>query len=382
MRILIVSNYVSHHQLPFARALANLVDGSNLRFAAVSEPDQERLLLGWNDDDDESWILRSWKSEFEKVTFLRWFESADIVLSGERMFSSFSARVESRKHCVYMSERWWKPAIGRMRILHPRIACSVASFKRLAKSEHFNYFAIGPNAARDLLPYCEAHKPVWRWGYFADKVSPVFDATPYKGVLRVLWIGRFLSLKRVGDLIRAVADAQTQGTNVTLTLVGNGSARPALVRLAYEILSPGTFTFNEPVSAREVGRFFRDADVYVLPSSGREGWGMVVNEAMTYSIPVIVTRQSGAGGTLIEHGKTGLLFDAGDWRRLAQYLILLAKDSRLRVGLGRAGNKTIDDLWSPRVAAERFLGFSISALDRKRFIEYQDGPISNWRGRI
>jgi glycosyltransferase involved in cell wall biosynthesis len=63
---------------------------------------------------------------------------------------------------------------------------------------------------------------------------------------------------------------------------------------------------DSTLSAEDYIRFYRAADCYVIPSRG-EGWGMPVTEAMSMSLPVIVTGWSGTAD--IVNDDVGYLID-------------------------------------------------------------------------
>jgi len=52
---------------------------------------------------------------------------------------------------------------------------------------------------------------------------------------------------------------------------------------------------------------------WFLPSR-TETWGNVVDEALCFGLPVIVSNQVGAGVDLVAHGETGLISPVGDER--------------------------------------------------------------------
>ena len=66
MKILQVTNMVSHHQLPLAKELCKLVGEDNFIFAAMGRPDQDRLKTGWKSKYVESWIIHPNESLEEK----------------------------------------------------------------------------------------------------------------------------------------------------------------------------------------------------------------------------------------------------------------------------------------------------------------------------
>lgn len=126
----------------------------------------------------------------------------------------------------------------------------------------------------------------------------------------------------------------------------------------------------------EVWQWMAGSHVYVFPSNGREGWGAVVNEAMSQGCVAVANDASGSAKTIIRDGVNGFLFNTGDWRKLGEILIRLNEDESLRLRMARAGQNTIRGCWSPKVAAERFLAVSEALLSQKLTPTYNDGPMS------
>ena len=88
-----------------------------------------------------------------------------------------------------------------------------------------------------------------------------------------------------------------------------------------------------------IGRLYALADIFVLPSR-KETWGMVVNEALCFSLPMIVSDQVGAGMDLVIPHENGYIFPAGDVAALADGISKLADltdDDRLRMGTKSLG---------------------------------------------
>ena len=98
---------------------------------------------------------------------------------------------------------------------------------------------------------------------------------------------------------------------------------------------------------RDLGRYYERAAVVCVPSR-REGYGMVVREAMAYGRPVVATP---VGGLLdaVEDGVTGLLVDRGALRSAIERLF---GDPELRARMGNAARATARLRWSPEAAAD------------------------------
>ena len=110
-----------------------------------------------------------------------------------------------------------------------------------------------------------------------------------------------------------------------------------------------------PQPPAQVRNFLAVADVCVIPSlrtrSFREPWGLVANEAMNQSTPVIASDEVGAAaGGLVRHERNGLVVPAGDPEALAAALTRLHEDARLRRRLGDNARRDVTaytyDAWA------------------------------------
>ena len=122
------------------------------------------------------------------------------------------------------------------------------------------------------------------------------------------------------------------GATAALVLVGAGSGPP-------RIPVGGAVASTGPQPPREVRNFLAAADVLVIPSlrtrDFREPWGLVANEAMNQSTPIIASDEVGAvAGGLVRHERNGLVVPAGDEAALAGALRRMHDDPLLRARLG------------------------------------------------
>lgn len=69
----------------------------------------------------------------------------------------------------------------------------------------------------------------------------------------------------------------------------------------------------------DVPKYYAMGDLLVLPSI-REATGAVVNEAMCFGLPVIVSDQVGFGEEFVKPGENGFIFPVGDVDVLAKYI--------------------------------------------------------------
>jgi len=181
------------------------------------------------------------------------------------------------------------------------------------------------------------------------------DAAPV-----VLFVGVFTRDKRPDLLYDAWA--QTLPTiRSTLVLVGAtrsanrevDEALAASIRERAESAGHASFVvFVDPIP--DIERYFRSADVYVLPSI-REGLSISLLEAMASGLAPIATRLPGSTDTVIEHEVNGLLVPADDRGAFAAALCRVLTDRRLAARLGSAARATVVDRYSIDVTAADWL---------------------------
>jgi glycosyltransferase involved in cell wall biosynthesis len=133
----------------------------------------------------------------------------------------------------------------------------------------------------------------------------------------VLFSGKFIPRKAPLLLLEVVSGLAAR-ERVTLLMLGDGELRPAVEAKARRLLGDRAILPGF-VNQTKLGAYFRAADVLVLPSTF-ETWGLVVNEAMHFRLPVIVSSTVGCRPDLVHEGKTGLVFPAGSADGLAECL--------------------------------------------------------------
>jgi glycosyltransferase involved in cell wall biosynthesis len=132
----------------------------------------------------------------------------------------------------------------------------------------------------------------------------------------ILFAGKLEAKKRPLDLLHAFQQAQLPQTS--LLFVGAGSLENTLKSAAAD---QARIYFAPFQNQTLMPRTYAIADLVVLPSYGsQETWGLVINEAMCLSRPVITSDQVGCALDLIHPHQNGLIFPAGNVAALADCL--------------------------------------------------------------
>lgn len=170
------------------------------------------------------------------------------------------------------------------------------------------------------------------------------------GALMLVLAGRLNHWKGQGLLIEAAALLHAQGRLGASRFAIVGDAAPGQGHwretLQAQVAAAGlTAHFHFESFVDDIRCVWQAADIAVVPSTEPEPFGMVAIEAMAAGVPVVA---AGHGGLLdiVEHERSGLLFQPRDAAALAQSLGALMEDAGLRQRLGKAGRVRQQALFS------------------------------------
>jgi glycosyltransferase involved in cell wall biosynthesis len=135
----------------------------------------------------------------------------------------------------------------------------------------------------------------------------------------VLFAGRLVAFKRSLDVIAAAALCRAKGQDVAVIVAGEGEQRGALIEAAARTKVP--LHMLGFCNQTEMPQAYAAADLLVLPSDGRETWGLVVNEALACGRPVVVSDACGCAGDLAADGQAGRSFAVGNVAALADRVV-------------------------------------------------------------
>ena len=147
----------------------------------------------------------------------------------------------------------------------------------------------------------------------------------------ILYSGKLINKKRPLDLLKAFH--QLNDENATLFYMGDGLLRNELEAYItqYQVKNVIISGF---INQSEIGTIYSMADLFVMCSGIGETWGLSVNEAMNFSLPVIVSSTCGSSFDLVEEGKNGFVYPEGDIVTLELQLETLVSNQNLRKIMG------------------------------------------------
>ena len=163
--------------------------------------------------------------------------------------------------------------------------------------------------------------------------------------IRICSQGIFYTYRRFEDVIEAVKILADQGYDPFLTIVGDYGHKDTarayhqnLVSLVKKLGIEPRVRFAGVVSEDELNRVYYESDVFVFASI--QTWGIAIFEAMATGLPVVLSRDAGAG-EMLRDGETMMLARTGDPADIARAVRTLADDPLLRARMADRANQFV-----------------------------------------
>jgi glycosyltransferase involved in cell wall biosynthesis len=135
-----------------------------------------------------------------------------------------------------------------------------------------------------------------------------------------LYVGRLSPEKGITTFLKAMKGVLALIPAARFKLVGDGPMKGELEALASTLGINASVEFSGSVRPTDVANIYGEASCLVLPSIS-EPWGLVVNEALSYGCPVLVSDRCGCVPELVSDPMTGMVFEAGNVVQLTERLL-------------------------------------------------------------
>ncbi len=166
-----------------------------------------------------------------------------------------------------------------------------------------------------------------------------------------LTVSRLVPIKRIELQLAAITELAKTVPNVLLHIVGDGPDEAMLKQRVTELGITSHVVFHGYQTGFHLGLFYLAGDCFLL-TSDYEGWGMVIIEAATAGLPIIMT-DVGCAGELIVDGVSGLVVPPGDAAAITKAMERIAGDALLRQQLSVGALKALEALPSfPQLLTE------------------------------
>lgn len=169
----------------------------------------------------------------------------------------------------------------------------------------------------------------------------------------ILYTGRLSYRKGLFDFIECGINICSQYPDINFKLTGKGPLADKLKKIVHESAYEDRFEFLGHVEKSKLIELYQNATLFILPSH-YEGLPTTLLEAMSCGLPVIATSVSG-NLDVIESGKNGILVPIKSPAKMAKAVSSLLDDKNLRIRLGVAARKTIEERFTWHAISDKIL---------------------------
>ncbi len=366
MKVVFVASFLNNHLLPFCLELENRTD-----FCFIST--ENWIDNSFNRGAIKKDFVLNYFDETERLECIRKVEEADIAIFGGSRSELLRVRKQLNKISFVYTERFFKR--GTWRRFIPSTAKKLReSF--LKNNENLYILCSGSFVANDLKLIGFDTRRCFRFGYF-----PLADQSDIQALLdkknndvpKLLYVGRLLKLKRVKDVLKCCRMLKAENVPFELNIVGDGPEKNYLQRICKKY-ALDTVYFLGAKKPEEVLEIMAQSNVLYFSSNRLEGWGAVVNEAMSNACPVIASNACGSTAYLIKDGVNGYAYKSGNVKDMFAKTKLFLHNENPNIYV-QAYN-TVKNEWNATVAAQRFIEICMDLIENKPLTVYERGPMS------
>ncbi len=374
MKIALFSVVLNIHQVYVADEIYELM-GHEFVFVELQKPEGLNVKGGSDDFSSRPYLLQSWVDKEHEDLALSIAISADVAIIGGYMGLKYqAARLNKGLLTFEMGERWLKRWQS---IFSPRL------FKNLLYYHIFHWnskplykLCSGAYVSTDQYRLHSFKNRCFKWGYFTKINSEYLPRNENtSSQIKLMWCARFIDWKHPEFPVLLSYRLKKAGYDFLLDMYGTGDKLESTRSLCEELDVSSSVCFKGYVQNEEIHLAMRQHDIFLFTSDQNEGWGVVLNEAMSNGCTVVASDAIGAVPYLVKDGYNGLSFKSGDINSLFEKVIFLLNNPMERARFSQNAFNTMRNIWSPHHAATNLLKL-IEDIQHGRETSITDGPCS------
>lgn len=376
MNIVFVSMALNIHQIGVSDELYRLAKGK-FWFMETGYASKGVQKGGESEFALRPYLIRIQNGETSMAAAIQIIRDADVMIYGAAPIAFLKERVKTGKLTFIYSERWLKR--GLLNLLSPRLLQQQWFYHTRCHGKPVYALCASAYAAGDFTKMFSFKEKCFKWGYFTTvpeiDIENIQKAKRSASTVKILWVARFLQLKHPERMLQLASQLRTNHVDFLVDMIGVG---PEYDKIASAIKKMGLENHVHllgQVSNSTVMEAMRTHDIFCFTSDKNEGWGAVLNEAMSSGCCPVSSIETGSTPYLIKDGVNGLSFDLGKKNDLFDKVLWLIKHPEEREKMSVEAYETIRDVWSPKNAALQLMSLCENLLIGKdNFVA--EGPCS------
>ena len=312
-----------------------------------------------------------------EVAAMQLIREADMVIYGASPLKYLKERVSTGKLTFLYSERWLKR--GLLNLLSPRLLQQQWFYHTHCHRKPVYALCASAYAAGDFAKMFSFKGKCFKWGYFTAvsdiDIENLQKSKRNASTVKILWVARFLQLKHPEQMLQLASQLRSRHVNFSIDMIGVGPEYDKITSAIKTMELENYVHLLGQVPNSKVMEAMRTHDIFCFTSDKNEGWGAVLNEAMSSGCCPVSSIEAGSTPYLIKDGVNGLSFDLKKENDLFEKVLWLIEHSEEREKMSIEAYKTMRDVWSPKNAATQLVKLC-EAIQNGDTSFVADGPCS------
>ena len=375
MTITFYTNFINHHQVAIADELYSLI-GKNYTFIAMEPIPETFVKNGYPDYSDRPYLLKAYESDDNRKKAKELALSSDIVIQGAVSNEYILPRIKMSRITFRYSERWFKK--GYKSLFCPRSLYNYFANHTRFRNKPLYMLCASAYTASDVAKVFAYPNKCYKWGYFPPtQQMPIEELITAKrsSKTRILWVARFIKLKHPEMLVKLARRLKDKGYAFEINMVGNGEMHNEIDQMVKELGVEDCVHLLGQFPNSQIHQLMREHHIFCFTSDRNEGWGAVLNEAMSNGCCPVAADMIGATQFLIKHKENGLTFESENDEAFISNIEYLINNPDICEQMSKNAYYTIQKEWSPQIAANRLLELCKALLNNEKYIQ-DSGPCS------
>ena len=323
---------------------------------------------GFYDYGERPYFVRAWQNADSKSKMEQLALEADVLIIGNKPKMIEWKRLRHGKLTFEMSERPLKKGI--INIISPVILKNQLLYHLFFYNKPVYMLCLSSYTATDEYRMHAFKDRCFQFGYFPRiqnlNVEEVLNSKP-KGKIRIIWCARFIKWKHPELAVMVAEKLKRDGYDFEINMIGGGVEYPNIQKMikVKDVSDCVHLLGNHPND--EVLKMMSEHHIFLFTSDKKEGWGVVLNEAMGQCCCPVAAKEIGAVPALLKNDVNGKIYDAKSLDSLYNAMKeLLDSPDKIREMAAQAYN-TVQQEWNPVNAAKCLYDLCMSKLQNDNY---------------
>lgn len=379
MKVIFISNFLTHHQVPFCLEMQKKL-GDDFKFVSTVKIFQWRLDMGFEDLDKKyDFVVRAYENDEMYKKAQKLATESDVAIIGSTVDDLIVERLKQDKLTFRYRSRVFIFPDGFWKTIFNKEKLKLFYDRHIKFRKNKNLYMLCANAygAKDFKRLGLYKNKTYEWGYFLETnnydIEKLLKEKQQKKEVEIIWVARFIKWKHPEVVIKLAKELRKENVEFKIKMLGTGKLIEKIKKEVTKNDLSGQIEIVGQVPSSKVKDYMEEADIFIGTSDSQEGWGVVVNEAMNAGCAIVANRRMGSVPILIKDGENGYTYDK--YPELKEKVEYLIKNAEARSKLGKNAYLYITQKWTSTIAANNLIKLFESILYGKEF-DVKDGPAS------